>query len=209
MRDARSAPREEQVMRTPNTSRRLSRRSASSFRRSSRSNSMSDIDDSEQFQPRTTQRKRSAEQQVTHGKDSDDEEPQIPAADARRRARMSLPRQASTGKESARVGGSGPRDKTSPDVAVVLNCMFWLFSVAPKAHQYQRLHAILTKAQQQSWIEPQAKIDIPTLQAWFRNKRYSTKKHMKLTQDLYNELADEFRMTNLIDLLGADVITYS
>ncbi len=51
-----------------------------------------------------------------------------------------------------RIGGSGVRDKTPPEVALLLNYVFWSCSVSPSTAQLQRLANILQAAKERECV---------------------------------------------------------
>ena len=168
------------------------RRSASKSRQEEHNNKLDDNSD----------RKTVAKHSRSKSKHNKEEYPPEAAAQNR-----SLQKQVA----AERIGGDGVRFKTSPDVAIILNHLFWSFSPSPKAHHFEQLHAILQEAQERNCISDGANIDIPTLKAWFRNKRFSTKKSAQQRFSpgikaeflkLYDDLASQFRTYNLIDHLG-------
>jgi hypothetical protein len=82
---------------------------------------------------------------------------------------------------------SGGRDKKSAVPTIILNQFFWAVSRKPSPAQLHTLAQILMIAKKRDWFEPQDKVDLSSLQTWFRNKRFHVRKSL---QGFFEQIPD-------------------
>ena len=94
---------------------------------------------------------------------------EAPTPDKPKRARMP--------KGGAAGASSSDREKKPAVLTIILTQFFWAVSRKPSSSRMQTLAEILAEAKRRHWFDD--KVDLASLQTWFRNKRFHVRKSLQ------------------------------